>query len=232
MKRFNQPGQEDDVAPELQVDQQEKPNRQRYSGGLDSSPNGSNPLPVKDIESYVNAVKTNVVSGELGERGEQYVIAQFGLLLCIAIGAIPFFGEIISLALGPGLIGASIVVVYKAAADLGKNLSPWPVPADPTNGKGSGSLVDTGIYSYVRHPMYSGLIFGMAGLSMATDSATRLLLTIALYFVLNAKAGFEEEKLIQTYGDEYVGYMYKVQGKLFPNIAVSTGEREAEEENK
>ena len=226
-KGVNKPGQEDDAGTEL--DQQEKEERKR-SGSLGSSIDSFIPLPVQDVKSYANAVKANVLSGEFGERGEQYVIAQFGLLLCITIGAIPYFGDIVTLALGPALIGASLVIVYKAAADLGKKLSPWPVPADQTNGDGGGSLVDTGIYSYVRHPMYSGLVFGMAGLSMVTDSAMRLLLTVALYYVLDVKADFEEAKLIEAYGDEYVDYMCKVQGKLIPNVAISWGKRGEVEE--
>mmetsp|Transcript_15313 Transcript_15313/g.34216 ORF Transcript_15313/g.34216 Transcript_15313/m.34216 type:complete len:314 (-) Transcript_15313:46-987(-) len=248
LKRFNENGPEDEIEPEL--DKQGQKQQQRL-GGIDSFLNSMNqgqqnngkkksmiaepePEAAEKIESYVNAVKTNVLSGEFGERGEQYVIAQFGLLLCIAIGTVPYFGDILALALGPALIGGSLVIVYRAAADLGTNLSPWPVPADPSSDDGSGSLIDTGIYSYVRHPMYSGLILGMAGLSMATDSATRLLLTIALYFVLDAKADFEEAKLIQTYGDEYVDYMFKVKGKLIPNAAISLlrkkGEADPEED--
>ena len=235
LKRFTEHGPEDEIEPELDKQGQKQQRRLSSIGSFLNSMNqgqqndGEKKImfaepeaeTAEDIESYVNAVKTNVLSGEFGERGEQYVIAQFGLLLCIAIGTVPYFGDIIALAFGPALIGASLVIVYKAAADLGTNLSPWPVPADPSSDDGSGSLIDTGIYSYVRHPMYSGLILGMAGLSMATDSATRLLLTIALYFVLDAKADFEEAKLIQTYGDEYVDYMFKVKGKLIPNAAIS-----------
>lgn len=213
MNKFNQAEPKDDMDKNQEKNEGEDVSTQVLEH--------STPLPTEDLESYVNAVKANILSGDFGERGEQYVIAQFGLLLCIALGFVPYFGDIISLTLGPGLIGASLVIVYKAAADLGKNLSPWPVPADPNSD--SGSLIDSGIYSYMRHPMYSGLVFGMAGLSIATDSAMRLLLTAALYIVLDAKADFEETKLMQTYGDGYVEYMYSVKGKLIPDAVLSLG---------
>jgi protein-S-isoprenylcysteine O-methyltransferase Ste14 len=167
-----------------------------------------------DLDNLRVAVKENVQSGDAGERGEAYVFAQFSLLSLIALGTIPFVGDALSFTLGPGLVGVALVVVYKAAVELGTNLSPWPVPADPSTGRGS--LVDTGIYSLMRHPMYSGLILGMAGLSVATDSVLRLLLTAALYLVLDAKSNYEEFKLIETYGDEYRAYMDKVKDKIIP----------------
>ena len=167
-----------------------------------------------DLDDLSAAVKENIKSGDAGERGEAYVVAQFSLLSFIALGTVPFVGDALSFTLGPGLVGVGLVVVYKAAVDLGTNLSPWPTPADPNTGRGS--LVDTGIYSLLRHPMYSGLIFGMAGLSVATDSALRMLLTAALYLVLDAKSDFEETKLIETYGDDYRAYMEKVQDKIIP----------------
>lgn len=155
----------------------------------------------------------NVVEGKIGERGEQYVIAQFSLFLFIAIGNIPF-GDTIFTVIGPLLILAGLFVVYKSAADLKDNLSPWPVPTDPESGRGS--LVNSGIYSYVRHPMYTGVLLGMAGLSVTTDSVMRLLLTCGLYYVLDVKSDYEEERLNETYGIEYDKYKQQVQGKFFP----------------
>ena len=115
--------------------------------------------------------------------------------------------------LGPLFILAGLFVVYRAAADLKDNLSPWPVPAE----SGRGSLINGGIYSSMRHPMYSGLLLGMTGLSLATDSITRLVLTCGLYFVLDAKSDYEESKLIERYGNEYKDYQVEVKGKLIPS---------------
>ncbi len=160
------------------------------------------------------AVKENIFEGNVGERGETYVIAQFSLLFCIAIGTVPFVGVLLTSILGPAFIVAGLILVYKSAADLKDNLSPWPVPTDPKAGRGS--LINSGIYTYIRHPMYSGLLMGMAGLSIFTDSTTRLMLTFALYLVLDAKSDFEEASLVKTYGSEYVEYKAKVQHKFFP----------------
>ncbi|KAK1738153.1 protein-S-isoprenylcysteine O-methyltransferase [Skeletonema marinoi] len=156
------------------------------------------------------AVKENILEGNVGERGETYVVAQFSLLFFIAIGV----GDVVTTILGPVFIIAGLILVYKSAADLKDNLSPWPVATDPKAGRGS--LINEGIYSYIRHPMYAGLLLGMTGLSILTDSITRLLLTFALYLVLDAKSDFEEASLVKTYGSDYGEYKAKVKSKFFP----------------
>ena len=109
------------------------------------------------------------------------------------------------------MILSGLVIVYKTAVDLDVNLTPWPVPVE------RGSLISDGtIFQYLRHPMYAGLLFGMVGLSLLTDSVIRLLLTAVLYFILDAKSDFEEVKLVETYQEDYKEYQQKVKGKFFP----------------
>lgn len=158
------------------------------------------------------AVKENIMEGNIGERGEKYVVAQFSLLFCIAVGTLPFIGELSFF--GPFFIIVGLILVYKSASDLKNNLSPWPVASDPTLGRGS--LITDGIYSYIRHPMYAGLLLGMTGLSILTDSTTRLILTLALYLVLEEKSDFEETSLMNRYGSEYSEYKEDVKSKFFP----------------
>lgn len=159
-------------------------------------------------------IKQNVMEGNVGERGEYYVIAQFGLLLLIALGGVvPFVQPLLTSFVGPSLMVTGFLLVYKSAADLGNNLSPWPVPTDPTCGRGS--LISSGIYGYVRHPMYSSLIVGMLGFSLVTESVVRLVLSLALYLVLDAKSNYEEMKLHEAYGSQYEKYQQKVPDKFF-----------------
>lgn len=73
-----------------------------------------------------------------------------------------------------------------------------------------------GIYSYLRHPMYAGLLAVMVGGSVVTESAMRLILTGLLYVSLDLKSGFEEERLGEIYGEEYEVYKREVTGKFFP----------------
>jgi protein-S-isoprenylcysteine O-methyltransferase Ste14 len=95
---------------------------------------------------------------------------------------------------------------------LGGGLSPFPVPVDSSDE----GVVSEGIYGQLRHPMYAGLLASCAGFSILTGSATRLLLTALLIYVLDVKSNFEEEELIKKYPVEYEAYMKEVEGKFFP----------------
>ena len=64
--------------------------------------------------------------------------------------------------------------------------------------------------------MYAGVLSGMVGLSIVTEDVVRMVLTWLLYFVLDAKSGYEEVKLVEVYGEEYEGYREEVRGKFFP----------------
>jgi protein-S-isoprenylcysteine O-methyltransferase Ste14 len=89
------------------------------------------------------------------------------------------------------MILLGIALVYTSVIDLKNNLSPWPIP---TQQSGS-SIVDDGIYSYIRHPMYAGVLVGMIGLSLWTESFLRLLLTILLFLVLDARVSMRKQNL-------------------------------------
>ncbi len=45
----------------------------------------------------------------------------------------------------------------------------------------------TGMYSYVRHPMYAGLLLTSLGLAAITRNETRLALAVGLWFILEKK---------------------------------------------
>ena len=171
---------------------------------------------VNDVMSRfdnINAdkIRDNVFDGEFGSRGESYVLAQLVVGLCILAGNIPFVGDIVSAILGPGLILAGIAVAVLGVTDLGESLSPWPVPAKSSKE----GLVTDGVYEKMRHPIYSGLLAASAGLSIVTGSATRLLLTAVLLYVLDVKTDFEEKEMAKKF-PEYESYKTATPGKFFP----------------
>ncbi|MHA1386470.1 MAG: methyltransferase family protein, partial [Candidatus Helarchaeota archaeon] len=71
-------------------------------------------------------------------------------------------------------------------------------------------VINTGIYGISRHPMYLGFIIVYIGAIVSTMS----LLSIApLIFILitNAMmANYEENKLVETFGNNYIEYQKKV----------------------
>lgn len=86
----------------------------------------------------------------MGERGEEWAVAQFAILLFVAMGSVPLVGGLITLLAGPGLLAGGIGVCAAGLKGLGKSLSPWPAPIEDNE------LNTEGIYGMMRHPMYTG----------------------------------------------------------------------------
>ena len=86
------------------------------------------------------------------------------------------------------IIIASIFILI-AIKDLGCNLSPFPKP------KANSNLVTTGIYRFMRHPMYYSLIIISFGVFLTKLSSYHLCLTITLALLIKFKIILEEQYL-------------------------------------
>ena len=86
------------------------------------------------------------------------------------------------------IIIASIFILI-AIKDLGRNLSPFPKP------KANSNLVTTGIYRFMRHPMYYSLIIISFGVFLTKLSIYYLCLTITLALLIKCKIILEEQYL-------------------------------------
>lgn len=79
-------------------------------------------------------------------------------------------------------------------------------------------LVTSGPYAYVRHPLYTGIIAGMAGTTLIVSDVGALVgFFFALAFAL-LKAAREERLLEAEFGSVYAGYRERT-GGLLPRIA-------------
>lgn len=107
---------------------------------------------------FQKKVQDNIAEGNFGERGEEWVLAQAAIIVCIVLGTIPVVGGAMMMVAGPGLVAGGIAVGAAALSGLGKSLSPWPAPVDDNE------LMTSGIYGTIRHPMYSGESGGVGGL--------------------------------------------------------------------
>lgn len=88
----------------------------------------------------------------MGERGEEWVIAQGAILIFVAMGSVPIVGGLVMALAGPGLLAGGVGFMATGVKDLGKSLSPWPAPVKDNE------LNTDGVYGVVRHPMYTGEI--------------------------------------------------------------------------
>jgi len=120
--------------------------------------------------------------------------------------SIPFTLEIIGLVvLNIGLVIMDIAMLQNAYASklLDINIDQ--------------KLIDTGLYSHVRHPLYSGAILMILGLPIALGSWISLIpATIGVLAIL-IRIKFEEEMLIKGM-DGYDEYRNRVKYKIVPKI--------------
>jgi len=72
--------------------------------------------------------------------------------------------------LGIFLSIAGIIISLASIFILNKNLSRFPTP------KQDATLIKSGIYKYIRHPIYSGILFFTFGFSMYSENTLRLLI--------------------------------------------------------
>ena len=79
-------------------------------------------------------------------------------------------------------------------------------------------VIDTGIYSMVRHPMYTGFIFFIAGVNVWLGTYLSLFLSlIFLAIALRSRINVEEKTLLDEL-DGYEDYCKKVRARLIPYL--------------
>lgn len=108
------------------------------------------------------------------------------------------------------LVVAGIALAASAGLRLGPALTPLPIPKDGTD------LVTTGLYRWVRHPIYTGVVLAGLGLVVWGASPAHVLGFAALYVVLFAKS-VGEEKMLASRHEDYAAYVAKT-GRLVPKL--------------
>jgi protein-S-isoprenylcysteine O-methyltransferase Ste14 len=68
-------------------------------------------------------------------------------------------------------------------------------------------LIDTGIYKYIRHPLYSSLFFLTWGIFLKQITLLLLIVAMASTIFLFLTALFDEKECIDYFGDNYRSYM-------------------------
>ena len=137
-------------------------------------------------------------------RAWMYVLAQ-GTLLVLLVFIEPNIGPQIhrSPLAGRLLEILGVLGVLLSAASLRRSLTAVPIP------KEDGRLSTTGLYKYVRHPMYSSVLLLSLGISVSGGSLIKYLFVIFLYILFYFKSLFEEKYLVLKY-PKYPEYSARV----------------------
>jgi protein-S-isoprenylcysteine O-methyltransferase Ste14 len=151
-----------------------------------------------------------------GKRGEWYVVAQVGLFALVLLGprnlpgAAPWPDPYALVATFAGAVLALVggALSFAALFRLGPNLTPLPFP------KAGSVLVESGPYSIVRHPIYSGLVFAACGWALVVHGSLTVLYALVLFVFFDIKSRKEERWLSDKF-PEYGDYQHRVR-KLVP----------------
>lgn len=147
-------------------------------------------------------------------KGNLLVVGQFLLLALLVLSPTSNFpvAELASVIPGISLtlmfVGAVILIV--SFIGLGPALTAHPIPNKKAR------LQTGGLYKWVRHPIYSGLLLIALALTLTGGIFPQIFYFIALYLLLNYKARFEEQQLALRFS-EYPAYSAKT-GRFLPRL--------------
>lgn len=114
--------------------------------------------------------------------------------------------------LGAGLVLAAVPLTWWVMSHLGTNVT------ETSLATGDHSLVTTGPYRWVRHPLYTDAILLWTGVSLASANLQLGLFTVIFTLVWMALVIPREEKVLRTeLGDEYARYAERT-GRLLPRL--------------
>ncbi len=100
---------------------------------------------------------------------------------------------------GYALFGGGVVLFLSAGLTLWHGLRE-ALPNRPR-------LITTGVYRWLRHPMYVGFIVAMLGADFVAGSLPGLFVTLALFLpATQRRARHEELSLAREFGDEWEAY--------------------------
>jgi protein-S-isoprenylcysteine O-methyltransferase Ste14 len=151
-----------------------------------------------------------------GRRGEWYVVVQFLLFALVVAGpttafgwpARPFPGGLLTSVGGGVLLAFGAVLAIAGARQHGSGLQALPYPRD------GGTVLFSGPYRIVRHPIYSGALFMAFGWALWRSGWLTFVYAALLFLLFDAKARLEERWLVEKF-PSYAEYRRRVR-KLVP----------------
>jgi protein-S-isoprenylcysteine O-methyltransferase Ste14 len=154
-----------------------------------------------------------------GTRGEWHVVAQLALIALVLFGPPTWpraglrafqYADVWPAA-GLVLVVAGVMLIAAGGLWLGRrNLTPLPAPREQA------TMVDSGPYRLVRHPMYAGGILIGCGWTLWVRGPLTLIYTLLLVLFVDVKSR-REERWLRAKFPGYAAYQARVR-KLVPFV--------------
>lgn len=116
---------------------------------------------------------------------------------------------------GIGLAGINLPILYALYYHLGSNVTPTASTRE------NHTLVTTGPYRYIRHPLYTVGLTLWFSLALIT-TLWPILISILLFIpIINRRTQTEEANLIAEFGQDYIDYQART-GKYLPKTLLKS----------
>jgi protein-S-isoprenylcysteine O-methyltransferase Ste14 len=145
-------------------------------------------------------------------RGATLVVLQFTVFgLLVVLPGDPQARPPWAVVLGWALLVIAGLILLSAFLSLRPAFTVMPEP------RSDAPLVTSGIYGYVRHPMYSAVNAAAIGLALLRWTPLAGVVALLMVAVLAIKARYEDRLLRERWSDEAVAYQ-RTTGALLPRL--------------
>lgn len=168
---------------------------------------------------YPDALRRRMTSGPFAEtRPVQKLVTVGIVVMAVAVGVVSALDH----RFGWSMVPTPVIVVGNVLVALGLAVAELVVvqnnyAAATITVEAEQTLVSTGLYGIVRHPMYVGALIMMIGMPLALDSYWGLLTVVPAVLVFALRID-DEEKMLRQQLDGYDEYTRKVHYRLVPGV--------------
>ncbi|MBU7047838.1 MAG: hypothetical protein HXS54_15485 [Theionarchaea archaeon] len=170
---------------------------------------------VKNVEKYRNMY---------GNQAYRYYFFHFVILLLVTGNACLFHPLIVK---GPGLLPFPLGIVLGIFFILVRFLLEWHIRMsgfdEIAHGLGiymifpeEGTRINTGVYTYIRHPMHLGDFCLALGFALLRNNVLALLAALISFIPFIVETRLEDTELVKRFGEKHKAYIGET-GAFFPH---------------
>jgi len=136
---------------------------------------------INTMKLVAGSIIKNMKEGEVGQRGEKYVLGSVLLSSLILLGTVPILSWLLRWLVKLAaliLFFVGLGMMANALWELKGNVSVWAWASKDN------VMVFRGVFQVVRHPLYGGLLLVCGSLAMLQGNVDKIVLTFALAVLL------------------------------------------------